>query len=561
MADYQSLLTRAVANLPNATVAARRAIYDRARAALVNQLRSLNPPLPDADIEREERALDEAIAQVELHFGALEEASVETKSAPAHPYAPLGPSSANREPKPPAAPAVPRRPAPPAAQPSAVMPSRPPSAASLAQIPQRPATRPTTPTAQAPPTPPSSRSPGPSGQKPAPESPATVPPAASSAAKPPPVRAAPQRDAATGHAPPVSLAETGDESAAVSNLDAVVPNAREGEGDSAGAPPVTADLGDDDALTNVAPLSSAQTVPVSSMDGQRPSAPTPVAERRPAWPWIALALVLGVVLSIAAAAIVMRQRPQDLAIAPPPKAQQETPQNPAKIAKRAEPAPVEDNTPNPASPPPSTPTAQPQTSQGGSPDGQAATPQAQQAPDQLPTTGRAAMLIASPDNPQKPVVNLGSTVWSTIPPAPGQPATVAVKAEADIPDLKMHATMVLRKNTDPTLEASHTIDLKFAFAEGAPVTGFKDVGLPQMRRLDSTASETLNSVKVKISDDYFLVALAKSDQDLARNLDLMKTRAWFDFPLLLNDDRIAKLVFQKSADGEAMLEKAFEAWK
>ena len=171
------------------------------------------------------------------------------------------------------------------------------------------------------------------------------------------------------------------------------------------------------------------------------------------------------------------------------------------------------------------------------------------------------MLIASADNPQKPVVNLGSTVWSTVPAPPGQPASVAVKAEADIPDLKMHATMILRKNTDPTLEATHTIDLKFTFANGAPITGFKEVGLPQMRKLDSTASEQLNSAKVKISDDYFLIALAKSDQDLAHNLDLMKMDAWFDFPLLLNDDRIAKLVFQKSEDGEAMLEKALDAWK
>ena len=124
------------------------------------------------------------------------------------------------------------------------------------------------------------------------------------------------------------------------------------------------------------------------------------------------------------------------------------------------------------------------------------------------------MLIASADNPQKPVVNLGSTVWSTIPAAPGQPATVAVKAEADIPDLKMHATMTLRKNTDPTLQATHTIDLKFSFADGAPITGFKDVGLPQMRKEDSTAAETLTSVKVKISDVYFLIALAKGEPDM-----------------------------------------------
>ena len=51
MADYQSLLTRAVANLPpSSTPAARQAIYGRARKALVTQLRSLRPPLPENDI-------------------------------------------------------------------------------------------------------------------------------------------------------------------------------------------------------------------------------------------------------------------------------------------------------------------------------------------------------------------------------------------------------------------------------------------------------------------------------------------------------------------------------
>ena len=176
-----------------------------------------------------------------------------------------------------------------------------------------------------------------------------------------------------------------------------------------------------------------------------------------------------------------------------------------------------------------------------------------------PGVAPAAMLIASPDNPQKPISNLGSAVWSTIPPAPGQPATVAVKVEADIPDLKMHATMILRKNTDPTLQAAHTIDLKFSFADGAPIAGFKDIGLPQMRMQDSTASEALTSVKFKVTDVSFLIALPVS-RFSARNLDLMPTRAWIDFPLLLNDNRTAKLVFQKSAAGQEMLEKALDAW-
>ena len=80
-------------------------------------------------------------------------------------------------------------------------------------------------------------------------------------------------------------------------------------------------------------------------------------------------------------------------------------------------------------------------------------------------------------------------------------------------------------------------------------------------RRNSTSAEALTSVKVKISDVYFLIALAKGDSDTARNLNLMQTRAWFDFPLLLNDGRIAKIVFQKSPEGQAMLEKAFEAWR
>ena len=240
--------------------------------------------------------------------------------------------------------------------------------------------------------------------------------------------------------------------------------------------------------------------------------------------------------------------------APPPAASQP----PANIAERVEATPA-----NPAPPAASTsePKANLSAAQGTPANPAAATQNPPAASTPAPSAGRAAMLVASADNPQKPVVSLGSTVWSLIPAAPGQPASVAVKAEADIPDLKMHATMTLRKNTDPTLQATHTIDLKFSFADGAPITGFKDVGLPQMRMEDSTAAEALTSVKVKISDTFFLIALAKGDSDTARNLDLMRTRAWFDFPLMLNDDRIAKVVFQKSPEGQAMLEKAFDAWK
>ena len=82
MADYQSLLTRAVANLPSTgSAAARQAIYDRARKALLTQLRTLRPPLPESDITREENALNQAIAQVEAKFGGTDAAHAEPTPA------------------------------------------------------------------------------------------------------------------------------------------------------------------------------------------------------------------------------------------------------------------------------------------------------------------------------------------------------------------------------------------------------------------------------------------------------------------------------------------------
>ena len=241
--------------------------------------------------------------------------------------------------------------------------------------------------------------------------------------------------------------------------------------------------------------------------------------------------MLGAVLGLAGAAIVMHQKSQDFAGASPETRQEPAPQHqPAKLAQWAQPS-LRGNSIAPAvsAPPGSQPTKQ----SGAEP--------ANTTPDAgspaLPGTARAAMLIAS-DNPNRPAISLGSTVWSTIPPVPGHPATVAVKADADIPDLKMHASVTLRKNMDRSLQASYTIDLKFSFADGAPITGVKDVE-PRMRNLGPTASEGLTDVKVKISDFYFLIALVKGDQETARNLDLMQTRAWFEFPLLFSDNRVA----------------------
>src|SRR4029077_7952281 len=94
------LIAKAVTGLEKSTGEARRALYDRARSALVAQLRGVTPALSESDITREWSSLEEAIRKVET------EAARRSRTDPAPRAAP--------PPPPPTRPARPNMPEPPA---------------------------------------------------------------------------------------------------------------------------------------------------------------------------------------------------------------------------------------------------------------------------------------------------------------------------------------------------------------------------------------------------------------------------------------------------------------
>jgi hypothetical protein len=66
MADYYSVIARAVSRLPSKTDEARHEIYERARTALRETLRNSNPPFSEAELATEQAALEVAISMVEV---------------------------------------------------------------------------------------------------------------------------------------------------------------------------------------------------------------------------------------------------------------------------------------------------------------------------------------------------------------------------------------------------------------------------------------------------------------------------------------------------------------
>jgi len=85
MADYQPLIARAVDGLDKNTGENRRALYERARTALVNQLRSVEPALDESDITRERLALEDAIRKVEAEAIKRAQPEAAEPAAPAEP--------------------------------------------------------------------------------------------------------------------------------------------------------------------------------------------------------------------------------------------------------------------------------------------------------------------------------------------------------------------------------------------------------------------------------------------------------------------------------------------
>jgi hypothetical protein len=102
MADYYSLLARAIGAIPQSTPEARQAVYERARKALFNQLRNIQPPVAEADIAAEGRALDEAIARLEAELAVHRQPAAQPPS-----------KSADAKKPPPPPPPKPKDPAPP----------------------------------------------------------------------------------------------------------------------------------------------------------------------------------------------------------------------------------------------------------------------------------------------------------------------------------------------------------------------------------------------------------------------------------------------------------------
>src|SRR6266404_9956700 len=533
MADYYPLIARAIAGLdPSAPGESRRSLYERARAALIAQLRSVQPPLSESEITRERLSLEEAVRKVESEAAqrareASRSGGDRVRAGDAF-RATTRPNAKPGEPVPP----------PSASQPSTSQPPRPRPPSPPQQRNERPPLGQEERQDQRP-----QRNLRADGSPPPPSEPQVpmqdpqLPPTRERSGGPRrgPDNSAPQAPGVRGFRDIAADADDLGRAAAQASR-----SARKTYANVPSPSPEFDRL--EPSLENRgaepdAPYSYDESIEEADRYAQPPPRPRLAPDREPkrrartgaVFPFKS-AIAIGIVLILVGAGILWGKslvtavtglfKPQPSAVEAPKDA---SPLSKPKIPDRV---------------------GQPSST------------------EQLaPVAQRVVLYDEDPSDP-KGKQYVGSVIWRTeqIKASAGQKADIAVRADVDIPDRKFKMTMSFRRNTDSSLPASHTAELTFILPPDFSGGGVGNVPGILMKSNEQARGTPLAGLAVKVTDGFFLVGLSNVDADRQRNLQLLKERSWFDVPLVYVNQRRAIIAIEKGAPGERAFNDAFAAW-
>ena len=582
MADYYPLISRAVAGLEKNNGENRRALYERARAALLAQLRGVTPALNESDITRERLALEESIRKVEAE--AARQFVEPSRQPPPPKIRPAEPRRAEErrwEEVEPSAP-PPRRYVNP---PSQVAPDNPPAARQDTARRLRPS-QPILPDARQSDSifdRPLPSEPQPQQQQPPPQQPPTSPPPQRHPLRRPAGERRPLSDSGLkdfrnviSEANELGGASARAEKSAREAYAAVPPTDLDRPPRSfdrsqydRGEPRMFDPQAQRDRMFEPPPqeeprphedfsepmlessfvLDDARPAPSKGRRGPPPpvededeiEVEEPLIRSRYERRAVAVSGLVAAAVIIAVGGVLVWQWPNMVALyrsfraAPSEVARETSPTTtPKKNQERIEPGSAQ--TPTPAPP--------------GTQAGAAAVAQ------------KVVLYEEDPDDPNGKRF-VGSAIWrtETVTPGPGQPPELAVRADVEVPERKLAMTWSLRRNTDKGLPATHTVEIMFKLPADFPSGGISNVPGILMKQAEQTRGVPLAGLAVKVTPGFYLIGLSNLDTDKDRNLQLLKERGWFDIPVVYNNNRRAILAMEKGTPGERAFAEAFKAWK
>ncbi len=170
---------------------------------------------------------------------------------------------------------------------------------------------------------------------------------------------------------------------------------------------------------------------------------------------------------------------------------------------------------------------------------------------------QSLLLEASADGRTGAVPFSGTIDWTEGVDETGLPTLIG---KANIPARNLGIGLTIRKNADPSLPASHLMEVDFNVSDtfvGGTIAGLPGVLLKDEELVPGTP---LVGASARVVGNSFLFALSASANDAATNTDLLEHRKWMDLAVIYGTGRNAIITLEKDDAAQALFDKVFAAW-
>jgi hypothetical protein len=192
----------------------------------------------------------------------------------------------------------------------------------------------------------------------------------------------------------------------------------------------------------------------------------------------------------------------------------------------------------------------------------AVAPQDATAPDAQPLGVQQKMILYEERLGQQSLeVKPGTVVWTLVSEPSGDgPDEQVIRGEINNPEKGLSALLTIKRNTDPSLPASHLVEIVFALPadfDGGSIDQLQRIALKQTEADQGTP---LIAVPAKITQDFYMVALNDLEEARSTNVELLRDRSWIDIPVVYANGRQALITLEKGTSGTEVFNQALDAW-
>lgn len=170
---------------------------------------------------------------------------------------------------------------------------------------------------------------------------------------------------------------------------------------------------------------------------------------------------------------------------------------------------------------------------------------------------QALLLEASPNGTSGATPFSGPLTWSNGSDENGVPT---LNGRATIPSRGLEVQLLMRLNTDPSLPASHLVEIYFTVPDsfvGKSIARFAGILL---KNDELVQGQPLVGAASRIVGNSFLFALSSSPADEQTNIKLLTSKRWMDLAITYATGENALITLEKDDSTDKLFDDTFAAW-